>query len=146
MLDKKYYTPDPEDLFIGYECEEVYNKHGDWCKSMPVVDGICIDNLIDGIKGRTGYSSKPEIRTKYLDKEDILSLGWILTGEELKTYSHWCNFQTKDWNLSVQLNDKYFPRLLNLRALKHCSWKGNIKIECKSINELRKIMKFINIK
>ncbi len=135
-----YYTPEVEDMYLGYKYEQCHNDYEDiWTKEIVTRDWSPQDAEISIDHGGL-------IRTKYLDREDIESLGWILVAEELKQYSHWCNFESKDWELSVQLNDKYFPRHLNLSGRKHCSWKGNIKIDCKSINELKILMKWLDIK
>lgn len=147
MEQNKYYTPEIEDLFIGYECELFIPASKE-----PMVLGGYYDTWVqmsftkpwrihDVQKGES------QIRTKYLDKEDIEKCGWILVRQEIKPYgSNWCNFKSKDWELHVQLGDNYFPRLLNINGRKHCPWKGNVKVDCKSINELRKIMKMLGIK
>lgn len=142
----KYYTPSVEDLYIGYECEkyEPANTGTDYLGHYYESWDPFI--IRDAWKIVDATRKDAVIRTKYLSREDIESLGWALVREELKTYSHWCNFESKDWELSVQLDEKYFPRLLNLNARGHSSHKGNVKIACKSINELRKIMQFLAIK
>lgn len=145
MEDKKYYDTPIEDLFIGYECEIQTSWNyvkGIWPEILQQDTHI---NLFSKGPIRQQITTA-DLRTKYLDKEDIESCEWKLVNEEIKQYSHWCNFKSKDWELSVQLNDKYFPRLLNLSAQKHCSWYGNVKIKCKSINELRTLMKWLGIK
>jgi len=62
----KYYTPTREEFYIGFECEI---KFGDYWKNIIVGEDI-EEMLIYGIP-------KPNnSRVKYLDKEDIESLGW----------------------------------------------------------------------
>lgn len=136
----KYYTPNVEDFFVGYEFERSDNGYNPFKDIFPRAIDV------------THFFKYPErflpyFLTKYLDKEDIESLGWRLKTEEKKELydSHWCNFETKDWELAVQLGNRYFPRRLNLNGKKHCPWKGNLKIDCKSINELRKIMEWLQI-
>lgn len=141
----KYYTPDISELYVGYEYEERWVEKFPWEKVI-IKNGDWINRAYTYFHKLIGQDLGVGIRTKYLDQQDIESLGWKLVDKEEKQYSTWCKFKNKDWELYVQLNDKYFPRLLNLKAQGHCYWKGNIKAECKSINELKTIMRFLNIK
>ena len=70
-MESKYYTPSTEEFHVGFEYEEFVKRKG-W---MPVTlkdleswnlnsEGFCID-----------YD---DYRVKYLDREDIESLGWEL--------------------------------------------------------------------
>ena len=65
----KYYTPSIEEFHVGFECEI---KIGDHWKNIKAIEDI-EEMLIYGIP-------KPNnSRVKYLDKDDIESLGWELT-------------------------------------------------------------------
>jgi len=62
MEENKYYTPEIEEFFVGFEYE-VYDKlHGVWNK----------ENNFFLQQG----DFKDSIRVKHLDREDIESLGW----------------------------------------------------------------------
>lgn len=66
----KYYTPNVSEFFVGFEFEIF--KNNNWIKS-----NFNIDNIIPvfaRINDKTIISDK--IRVKYLDKEDIESLGF----------------------------------------------------------------------
>ncbi len=64
--DNKYYTPEVQELGVGFEFEEK-NEDGDWIKeTYPFGDPwFSVDEIYNG-----------RIRVKYLDREDIESLGW----------------------------------------------------------------------
>lgn len=67
----KYYTPDVSEFYIGFECEYLV-KGNKWInqKIFRIHDMIYIESLFEP---RMGGSS---VRVKYLDKEDIESLGF----------------------------------------------------------------------
>lgn len=71
-MENKYYTPTIEEFHVGFECE-FYCKvgdPGDICKyikkELSFTDYVYIVNDNDWV-----------IRVKYLDREDIESLGWV---------------------------------------------------------------------
>ena len=108
-MDKKYYKPDTEELHSGFDIEYISNK--EWHK-MEVTSGL-IESLIYDIGVKKGdiinfgrdrgniISDKEvefrnkSIRVKYLDKEDIESLGYKmyvwLNGETptIRVYHHY---------------------------------------------------------
>jgi len=83
MEDNKYYTPEIEEFHIGFEYEFkgsiMWHK---FCyKGIDFINEHGKDELISEIK-------LGNIRVKYLDKEDIESLGWNLTRHSVvKEYS-----------------------------------------------------------
>jgi hypothetical protein len=84
MEDKKYYTPEIEEFCFGFECEMKNSSHPinfDWefCKfkedfSNELNEDYCYEYLSGDLKAGN-------IRVKYLDKQDILDLGF----EQLET-------------------------------------------------------------
>jgi len=62
----KYYTPEIEELHIGFVLECFVDAVKSW-RSFDIKNGKHLDFLINQI-----------IRVKYLSKEDIESLGWII--------------------------------------------------------------------
>jgi hypothetical protein len=87
------------------------------------------------------------LRGKYLDQSDIESCGWIHTGGQLissgrQDYEkgNWClSYNTRHHTLNVFIKDPS----LEENYPSNC---GTFRGECKSINELRKIIKWLNIK
>jgi hypothetical protein len=72
-MENKYYTPAIEEFHVGFEYEILHNN--EW-KKTSVFNNSCGGDIIFEIKnmGHWDVVSKP--RVKYLDKEDIESLGW----------------------------------------------------------------------
>lgn len=79
-MDNKYYTPSIEEFHHGYECEIYWNpgyeveKWEAFTFEVKDKDGVYLNmgNTIEMIEDGCSFA-----RTKYLDKEDIESLGWI---------------------------------------------------------------------
>lgn len=68
MENTKYYTPTIDEFYVGFEYEEINIISNKWCSETFQLheEWLYIDN---DIKQNT-------VRVKYLDKEDIESLGW----------------------------------------------------------------------
>jgi hypothetical protein len=78
-MENKYYTPKIEELHVGFECE-IQSSYG-WQKgSYPTIfqedtlSGFEVNDLgvFKTLEKRYKY-----LRVKYLDREDIESLGWV---------------------------------------------------------------------
>ena len=72
----KYYTPELEEFYTGFEYETCNFKNKIWIKKITDMNIISLTSCI--------YDENPELfkneyRVKYLDKEDIESLGFIIT-------------------------------------------------------------------
>ena len=76
MEDNKYYTPEIEEFRVGFEYELF--KDSEWFKTMVYNHSIGKDINIE-IKDMGHWQTGLKPRVKYLDKEDIESLGWIKT-------------------------------------------------------------------
>lgn len=129
----KYFTPDIEDLCIGYECE-INNAKG-------YKDDFEV--TVIGYKIPGGYTSElsdiiamvddgyGEIRTPYLTKKQIEAEGWKNTlgsnYRKINDNTVFCYYE----------NNSLIIWTRGMRSI----FDG----ECKSINEFRKIIKFINI-
>ncbi len=79
MKDKKYYTPAIEEFHVGFEFEydngKEYTTHEieEHQLSTPNIGEACESEITDIIRDlRKGL-----IRVKYLDQQDIESLGWV---------------------------------------------------------------------
>lgn len=70
-MENKYYTPEVEELHIGFEYEIAYRNPG--FEKGKIFDGANLDWLIEHLKN----NKNAEVRVKYLDIEDVESLGWI---------------------------------------------------------------------
>jgi len=134
-LPKEYYTPDAEDMHIGY----IYQyRHGNkW------IDTIFAD-------GRS-VECWEEQRSKYLDEKDIKSLGWeyshILEGGSEDRFS--INFRKPFSNgyYQLEINQNRFVTIslwncINIKnPVSQTHWRGHLN----SINELKIIEKLLNI-
>lgn len=147
-MESKYYTPTIEEFHIGFEYEDLRfdpewklaTSGGTWY-TKTVATGYSLLSVFKNYK--IGYlidldTKEANYRVKYLDREDIESLGW-----EIRTDSNAC---------------KFIPEYTIGRFyLKHCLG-GNLTIyddsavdeycfrgEIKNKFELRKLMKQLNI-
>ncbi len=137
--EDKYYTPELEEFHLGFEYE-VYASNGNEDKWIPSTWGIfqSLEYFRDlEYTLERAYRVKEEFtRVKYLDKEDIESLGWILDNRGMN-YSHY--------------NSKYLMQVYNtdIRIYNPGKENGtytnqlNLKINNKS--ELKKLMKQLGI-
>ena len=127
----KYYTPEIEEFHIGFEYEyEDINESGSttsWYKTV-VKENECY--IIDQ---HLKYSDDLNLRVKYLDKEDIESLGF-----KFKT-----DLYVKD-NLTLQVHKdsitiKYYDNFNN-------EWRTRVEqIVIKNKSELVKLLKQLQI-
>jgi len=143
----KYYTPDISELYVGYECE-IGTSWGFSKGKFPEVltydtlTGFAIQKATDLMDVFRAGS----LRTKYLDQSDIESCGWIKDWDENSNYSDCYKLLTKS-DINGQSDDEWvlwqYDKIVSIsNELSNRCFDG----ECKSINELRKIMKWLNIK
>lgn len=130
METNKYYTPEIEEFYVGFEFEwlnrNTFEKHIFMCQSQFTFDDF------------------PELakqsRVKYLDQEDIESLGWK---EEIDSPDGRFSILKDDiWYYLIQYghNQKYEIRCMN-PSYKYGSFLGTIKNK----SELHKLMKQLGI-
>ena len=118
----KYYTPELEEFHIGFEYEWL-NENNEWIKETSPIE-ITIKDFNKQTYG---------LRVKYLDKEDIKSLGW-----ELKTDLYIKN------NLTLQVHKnsitiQYYDNFNN-------KWRTPVEqINIKNKSELVKLLKQLGI-
>tara|TARA_R110000803_G_C11800957_1_gene299421 strand:+ start:94 stop:552 length:459 start_codon:yes stop_codon:yes gene_type:complete len=150
-MDKKYYKPDTEELHSGFDIEYISNK--EWHK-MEVTSGL-IESLIYDIGVKKGdiinfgrdrgniISDKEvefrnkSIRVKYLDKEDIESLGW---GNYVAPYEYNHEWSIGDYKMYVWLNGET-PTIRVYHHYPSISFQGTIKNK----SELKRLMKQLSI-
>lgn len=99
----KYYTPSIEEFHVGFEFQ-VKTSTGMWISSAA--------NNLSMIRDIVETFESKEIRVKYLDKEDIDSLGWLgvipgnVVDKDQYNVTHWVTDKYKD---SFQLLQYYYP-------------------------------------
>jgi hypothetical protein len=150
-MENKYYTPEIEDLRVGYECE--WNTHADpiqvdgYTRWMPHT--ITVETLENYGLGCMRKNMK-HFRTPYLTKEQMEAEGWNYSAVDdyYKSSKNSCGTyrikQLSDNKLSIQ-----FVPCTSLSREKSGNYEENrqqMVVECKSINELRTIQKLLNIK
>lgn len=132
LENSKYYVPEISEFHVGFE---YYLK--DINSNLLEPKQVLKTNLM--------LLDIKQTLVKYLDREDIESLGWKLYSQELTNRSNWCCFRNTQLELYVQLNNNYFPRLLSFKS-RGGDHTGNFKIEIKNKSELKKLMQQLNIK
>ncbi len=130
----KYYTPEINEFFVGFEFEIF--KDDNWTTFNFNVDEII--SVFARINDKTIISDK--IRIKYLDKEDIESLGW--KGQESNSvYFTKDNYRLVHWITNDGRDINIFEK-----------YDGGTQEECiirkakvKNKSELIKLLKQLNI-
>lgn len=135
-MENKYYTPEIEEFHIGFEFE--YKKYRDvWVKSS-----------FDKSHLEEGFDTYSIFRVKYLDKEDIESLGWEFKEEyHISDYPEdkielgsICYSYTFKKGMLLKYTPKY-KRLLVENLKNKSRFSGNIKNK----SELKRLMKQLGI-
>ena len=155
MEENKYYTPQIEEFFIGFEFEEEF-KNPNWSKlARPLEDTYEFVKLkLDTSHSLSRITSKLKnnrVRVKYLDKEDILSLGFtdkpIAVDQKFSYYkllkeNKVCQISTY-WDMNRSKRDnliRIYVGYLNKYPYTEI-FRGNIKNK----SELQKLLKQLEI-
>lgn len=136
--NKQYYVPDRESLYIGYCCEilNAADAQQRWAT-------ITIDQQFLPIALRI---SERGIRTKYLDKADIESLHWKWDEDKDYGQKFYQEVGDKYWILHTEWGDTNVTIVEYREKLEGPNrWITKFDGECKSINELKKLMRWLNI-
>jgi hypothetical protein len=139
-MEKKYYTPDISEFYVGFEYELF--EDNSWCRRI-IEEPTRILMLYDY------YNLQTEVRVKYLDKEDIESLGFRL----VKDYSDQLEYQTQIrefdsgeyWFELTQDKEEKFITIsyweeTELGSIEQIVFQGLIKNK----SELKKLLKSLN--
>lgn len=137
---EKYYTPTIEEFHVGFEYEwSADGSHDNWKKE-----------IMDINTPLTYFRDDADVehRVKYLDKEDIESLGWSTTSSKTN-YRHFINSTKSEYDtLQVILEciDEYehvydIIRLIIEGGKRHYLFRGIIKNK----SELKVLMKQLNL-
>jgi hypothetical protein len=146
-MENKYFTPDIEDFYVGYEFEtKVYGEDDTWVKciySKPTDELFCKDS--DG-----NIWVNDSLRVPYLTKEQIEAEGWEYkhTHKDLIYYDERIFFEKRKsnkkediWTLQLEY---YKNNLVRIQIDQGHDWKRFLG-ECKDINTFRKIIKLLKI-
>lgn len=135
----KYYIPESEELFLGYQCE--FNEQENW-ETFTIYDRSTLFIILRDME----INEESPIRTKYLDQSDIESCGWVKDWDENSNYTGCYKLLVKS-DINGQSDDNWelwqYGKIVSIsNELGNRCFDG----ECKSINELRKIMQWLYIK
>lgn len=147
-MEDKYFTPDIEDIRVGYECE--YYLGNSWHKH--VVESLYTDRYGCGIFELEQYLQEGSLRVLYLTKEQIEAEGWDynINYEALEDseFPDEMGFLKEMSDGKTQYLLYYNPKTLKLRIEKIYDFAGLgwvFKGECKDINTFRWICKLLNV-
>lgn len=143
--ENKYYTPSIEEFHVGFEYEYCTNclatatmatltqKDENWIKKV-----FTEDNLFEPTFAYNFFEISKLSRVKYLDKEDIESLGWK-DGENYGLSGYVLNYATDDSYQMYYNEDNQFTQIYN--------WNSKIIFEgvIKNKSELKRLLKQLGI-
>ncbi len=127
----KYFTPEIEDIRVGYECETRVEPYPNWVKSI-----IATGDDLNYIQW-----AEWEIRVPYLTTEQIEAEGWKeieVSNSDLLVFGNFLKFEKDERQMS------FFPNKMEIAIwtpFKIAHYHG----ECKDINTFRYITKLLNI-
>ena len=137
MEENKYYTPEINEFYVGFEYE--YKNHDGVNRdiSTPVWKKSAVKSINDLPYIERGLNTINNTRVKYLDKQDLIELGFKEIGQE----EYYLNGDLNSWCIE---------------ALYHQSIKSYYRIgdgetqrmflEIKNKSELIKVLKMLGIK
>ena len=132
-MKEKYYTPEIEEFYVGFEFEELYNDK--WEKQVYISGYFLYYDM-----SCTFGEKKEGIRVKCLDREDIESLGFdnYIPPRE---YDHtWHYNGSRDPKIKVWFNNE-FPTVRIYSSYPAIQFQGTIKNK----SELKKLLKQLGI-
>lgn len=158
MKNKKYYTPEIEEIHVGFECEystladTTGENHRNWEFTDDVISGKIDTFLLKSIIIEMMEEGKDmPLRVKYLDQEDIESFGFKHIGKSVcnwykkverredgySTYGYWNSFTL---TLCEDNKVKIFAQEYDNDS-ENTLFQGTIKNK----SELKKLLKQLNI-
>ena len=134
-MKDKYYTPTIEEFHVGFEYESSYLEDYDtWKKE--IIDTVDVGYFYSTY---TGDAVPTEFRVKYLDREDIESLGFIFVADE---WWHKTNIGDNWQILKIGKNSYQITYGQNEYIDKS---KGMFSGVIKNKSELKRLLKQLNI-
>jgi hypothetical protein len=138
MKDNKYYTPFIEEFRVGFRCE--FNEYGEWIEE--IQDWQTLNTVFDINEhgsSEWGNGIADLYRVKYLDTEDILSLGF----EQISPFS----FEKTFGNTNVIIHYTHYKEIPYVQIF--AVFEGNQSVrfsgKVKNINELEVILKQVGV-
>lgn len=147
-MENKYYTPDISELYVGFECEHTSNMSAfEFDEDLKIEKGALKQvDLINYLSWSFDDPLEKFVRVKYLNSEDIESLGFILEGGTLirnRKYVFRNKEETIGMTLRLNYYDDQFPdvHIYEIRKSFVTIFLGKVKNK----SELIKIMKQLSI-
>jgi hypothetical protein len=150
-MNNKYYVPNITEFYVGYEFEVQASQNSqEWFKTK------IEDNWKIGKESYIKLNNDRPIRTKYLEGEDIRGLGFVNHYIKLKKFNtelHKIGYLKKTNGSLFIIEHFLFNKSIKIykesEYVKDGFEETEIKIlyqgKCKSINELKTILKFLEI-
>ena len=143
-MENKYYTPEIEEFHDGFEFEISLNFSYRWERGRStrlaegeeyrkIIFSSGLQKIEDYVVQNSVEKNESAIRVKYLDKEDIESLGWV---QGKLPYQFFMNPHF----MLVKLEQSNWYSIVNTTD-EDCRFRGIIKNK----SELKKLMKQLNI-
>ena len=136
-MENNYFTPDIEDIRVGYECECLWQRPDPktWDK-IEITETDTEEYLKLSVEEVIRRVKSNEIRVPYLTKEQIEAEGWVFD----KIYLGDVYYKRLGYSMCHFLSQK---RISITRESSDTKWYMG---ECKDINTFRYICKLLNIK
>lgn len=146
-MENKYFTPDIEDIHVGYEYEQLINQV--WTKEI-FAKGSYLPENIDLLHWAHSCILNKNLRVPYLTKEQIEAEGWELIQIYPKgacifqkgTKEDGCELTCDFTEHKVHFTKLYFYSLDDEYTRTKLTWRS---LECKDINTFRLIQKLLGI-
>lgn len=144
-MENKYYTPKIEEFYVGFEYQVLYrNVDSQWWVDKNWKTNDSVHNFFN-LQVPRSYNIPSSVRVKYLDKEDIESLGFKQNLNEHKlvkfpVFEKECKYGLLKLYFSTEIKDIRIS-IINLNKNETNIFIG----ECKNKSELKKLLKQLNI-
>jgi len=152
MEKEKYYTPEIPEFYIGFEYQRFGLKDGKeywWDFKFGESPMILLNQKEECVL--ISSEDLGNCRVKYLDKEDIESLGWVSWSNHPKHFYHPAGIKkfsdgTIQHNITLRIEDN---NIIAIRRYSESPINFNKFAEfygiCKNKSELKKLMQMLNI-
>lgn len=100
-MESKYYTPTIEEFHIGFEYEYLDKEKWNSTIMEEFDESMTPGTIYCNEDGSLGKEAAKVIRVKYLDKEDIESLGWEFNDNMSVLSTLYYLYEKKGYDLSV---------------------------------------------
>lgn len=143
--ENKYYTPSIDELYVGFEvCTDTF-PHILTDEDLKLLLNDYTDDKFIGKFGQ-GLFRLPYkfIRVKYLDQEDIESLGWELDVDQTYGNTLWDHYNLGEfWTLSCMKHNNSDLQIWNVNA--NNGNQSGFCFDIKNKSELKRLLKQLGI-